>query len=60
MAKLDKQVKVIRIELTMAGGKREAIFIRRAKIAELLADKGSLGEFLRDLRDAPLVEPKVQ
>lgn len=60
MAKLDKQVKVVRIELTMTSGRREAVFIRRAKVAELLADKGGLGEFLRDLRDAPLVEPKVQ
>lgn len=41
---------VTRIEFVIyvGGRKREAIFVRRKKVADLLADPGSLGEFLRD------------
>jgi len=33
--------------------RRVAMFVREDKIAGLLNDPGSLGAFLRDLRDAP-------
>lgn len=49
---------VVRIEFRMVvdGRSVSAIFVRPEKIADLLSEKCSLGEWLRALRDAPEVD----
>ena len=44
-------VKEIRIEVVLGDVRREAVFLRAEKIRDLLADDGSLGEFLRAMID---------
>lgn len=52
---------VTRVEFVVyvGGRKCEAIFIRRKKVADLLADPGSLGEFLRDFVAGTAPDPAV-
>lgn len=44
-------VKEIRFEIVIGDVRREAVFLRKEKINKLLADPGSLGEFLRAMAD---------
>lgn len=52
------KLKLVRFELEWVDGRRKVVEFRRAdKIADLLDDRGNLGEFLRDVvADAP--EPR--
>lgn len=52
---------VTRIEFVIyvGGRKCEAIFVRREKVADLLTDPGSLGEFLRDFVAGTALDPAV-
>ncbi len=54
--KLKEPVTLIRFEMVIGDGHLESLFLRPKKIAELLQDPGSLGAFLRDLRDLALRE----
>lgn len=45
------EVTLVRIELVVNGQRREMLFVRQEKIAELLQAESSLGSFLRGFRD---------
>lgn len=51
----DRVVTRIEFRMVIDGRPVTAVFSRAEKIAELLVDKCSLGEWLRALRDAPEV-----
>ena len=46
------KVTEIRFEMVVDDKRVVAAFLRPEKVADLLEDEGSLGEFLRDLRDS--------
>lgn len=47
-------VTLIRIELVVDGKRREMLFVRPSKIADLLGAEDSVGSFLRAFRDTEL------
>ena len=53
VGKINEGEDEVTVAICLGGRTRVATFLDRDKVAGLMDDDGSLGKFLRDLRDAP-------